>query len=103
MVTMNASVKIIRPECFPVVLFSLTAPNNDNDRSKTAKKKNRPLLSGIQWPAAKLPKPKLARTSGTCQQKAKIVAEKIAPKLLATLLLIGSPINDIVFEVNRVS
>lgn len=39
-----------------------------------------------------LPSPKLARISGTCQQKANRVAERIAPMLL-NILLTDSPIS----------
>ena len=56
----------------------------------TASSKNRPLLFGSHWPAATLPKPKLARISGTCQQKAKNVAARTAPILLTILFTLTS-------------
>ena len=87
-VIINARANIIRPEFFPVFLFSLIALTHENDMNIIAKRKNSPLLSGIHCPTAALPKPKLTRISETCQQKANTVAEIMAPKLLDILLIL---------------
>lgn len=71
----------------PVFIFSRIAMISDRLIKHAAIARSRGLLFCAHPPKAMLPSPKLARINGTCQQKAKSVAETIAPILLMNLYI----------------
>ena len=73
---------MIRPVSLPFFFFSWIAAIRDRHIMEMAMVRNSHLWLTIHLPTATLPRPKLARTSEACQQKAKIVAERMAPMLL---------------------
>lgn len=83
--TSRAKEKTTSPVFLPCFIFSLIADSKDNEIRNMAAKRNQPLCAGIQRPIVAVPRPKLARISEACQQKAKSVAERTAPILLKNL------------------
>lgn len=86
----KAAPKAIRPAFLPLFLFSRTADTSDNVIMDRANARKVNLCDCIHLLTAKLPKPKLARTRDTFQQKANIVADTIAPTLFRALNIFSS-------------